>query len=59
VRRMTPAQRQRVIDALDAILPLPGADCVECDPNGGCPNPTECRRILAEEILDVIDRETA
>jgi hypothetical protein len=54
---VTSTQRRRVIDALDAVLPLPSADCTECDPNGGCPNPTDCRAELAENILDLIERE--
>lgn len=55
---MSPTLRLRIIDALDGILPLP-SDCASCDPNGGCDNPTLCRRDLAEQVLDVIERETA
>jgi hypothetical protein len=35
---------------------MPDRDCALCDPSGGCPNPTQCLRNLAENILDVIDR---
>lgn len=54
---MSPATRARIVDALDSILPLP-QDCPLCDPNGGCANATECRRILAEQVLDVVERES-
>jgi hypothetical protein len=56
---MSPTLRYRVIAVLEEILPLPVTDCMDCDPNGGCPNPTRCRSDLAEDVLNVIERESA
>ncbi len=51
-----PVMRTRVVEALAEVLPLP-ADCPHCDPAGGCPDPGGCVRGLAEQVLDLIERE--
>lgn len=54
---MNNLQRQHVAEILADMLPMPDRDCAECDPGGGCPNPTRCLLDLAENILDVVERE--
>jgi hypothetical protein len=53
---MSPNERWRLLEALSAALPLP-QDC-ECNSHIGCDCPGECKRALAEEVLEVIERET-
>jgi hypothetical protein len=54
---MTPHQRQRLIDAISDVVPEPVTGCADCDPSGGCANPVQCRRYLAETITAIVERE--
>lgn len=54
---MTPHQRQHLIDAISEVVCVPLTDCIDCNPSGGCANPTRCRRDFAETIVDIVDRE--
>lgn len=56
---MNNRQRVHVAQVLADMLPMPDRDCSACDPGGGCPNPTMCLLELAENILDVVERETS
>ena len=54
---MNQIQRQHVAEVLADMLPMPDRDCSYCDPGGGCPDPVGCLLELAENILDVVERE--
>lgn len=49
---MSPNTRYRLIEEIMGLLPL---TCPGCQP--GCPDASQCRRDIAEDIVDVVERE--
>lgn len=53
---MTPGKRAIVIE--DMVAVMPEHHCDACHPVGGCDDPTHCKRELAGELLQIIERHT-
>jgi hypothetical protein len=56
---VTPKTRIRLIEAMADVMPHQAvtADCSECHPEGGCPNPRGCVGEFCERLVDLVERE--